>query len=192
MRLLVLSVLAAALVSTGCAAPDLVSIDGKTPLPAVVDDPEIGRSMASPAVFSVRVSGEESPIYDGVGKLAHDVYFADAPPFVYKAYFSCGRAEGDRGAYGDPASIWWNVQLGCSEVDVPRATWRRPFGYSEDGDLRPEEIVRIGKADWNYFSNYLYGVPLEAVRAHDATDMSGVETFRAGRRRIGGRLWDAL
>jgi hypothetical protein len=52
------------------------------------------------------------------------------------------------------------------------------------------DIVRIGKADWNYFSNRVYGVPLDAIRPHDAFDLGRIGHARRGRVRIGESWWD--
>ncbi len=183
----------AVFVLVGCSSlAGLALMDGKeTPTPGV-DDPKIGQSMPGPAVFTVEV-GEKSTAYQGVGKIAHDRFFEKSPPFLFKARFACGKAEpGKPGAYGDPGSIWFNVQLGYYEIDVPRSLWSRPFAYSEKGELLPEEIVRIGKADWHYFSNYLYGVPRNALEPLDAVDMKKIEARAPGKRKVGARLFDLV
>ncbi len=181
-----------ALALTGCSAPGPLLIDGKFAPPARLDDPKIGRSMAAPGVFAVEVSRDSRGL-DGAGRVAHERLFPSYPRFVFKARYSCGRSEpGEPGAYGDPLSIWFGVQLGYYEVDVPRSLWARPFGYSLEGEPMPEEVVRLGKADWNYFSNWLYGVPDAAIRGHDDAGPGAFAALETGRVRIGRRLWDRV
>ena len=36
---------------------------------------------------------------------------------------------------------------------------------------RIEDLVRLGKSDWNFFSNWDYGVPEEAVEPYCAVDV---------------------
>ena len=35
-----------------------------------------------------------------------------------------------------------------------------------------EDIVRLGEADWNWFSNWMYGVPAPVLRLHDRIEMN--------------------
>jgi len=52
--------------------------------------------------------------------------------------------------------------------------------------------VRLGKADWNYFSNHLYGVPAVDVAQFDGVDMSKVDTQQLPPQKIGSRKWDVI
>lgn len=83
--------------------------------------------------------------------------------------------------------------FGYYEIDVLKREWGRPFGYEDDGrTVRFEDVVRIGKADWNYFSNHLYGVPEEAIRPFNAIDMSTTQTQNLGRQKVGPAFWDMI
>ncbi|MBN1700150.1 MAG: hypothetical protein JW881_21745 [Spirochaetales bacterium] len=54
-------------------------------------------------------------------------------------------------------------------------------------------MLRIGKADWNYFSNYVYGVQGEIVEQYDTTGNSGGhETETVGKISIGTKMWDVV
>jgi hypothetical protein len=52
------------------------------------------------------------------------------------------------------------------------------------------DMVRLGKADWNYFSNYMYGVPEEQIQPHNAIP----DTVRSEQAsvKIGSKTWDVL
>ncbi len=164
-----------------------------------VSDPQIGKSHSFPAAMKITVSANPPEgLLRYIGLKAHDALFAspDYPEFVFKVMFSsahttlCGSS-----AYAQPGSIWFNVFFGYYEIDVPAATWKRPFGYQRDSNDSPvavEDIVRIGKADWNYFSNHMYGVPLSEVSRYDAIDMSQVRSADLGREKIGRDYWDHI
>lgn len=95
--------------------------------------------------------------------------FAGQPRFVFNVCFSCG--DGDsQGVYADPESIWFNVFFGYYQIDVARSLWERPFGYRRGTggalEIHHRDLAAIGEADWNHFSNFLYGVPLGVVKRH--------------------------
>lgn len=145
--------------------------------PAVIDDKELGRSTRHPFVMEIRVDERsDSPLE--VGRLVKRRMFPDTPPFVFNVCFSCAQSCPLRaGRYADPASPWFNVFFGYYQLDAPVSTWGRPFGLHEANDplsLNFEELLGLGKADWNYFSNYLYGVPLSAVQCWDDVSLSNV------------------
>ncbi len=157
------------------------------------DDPEFGASRAMPSVLEIRVGGDRgSP--GCVGAIVKERFFRDEGRFIFNVAFSCGDPGLlGPGVYGDPRSIWFNVFFGYYQIDVPRSLWSRPFGYesAEPGaPLAIRDILRIGKADWNWFSNYMYGVPREAIEKHDA--IGEVPAVVRPRRRIGGSWWDDL
>src|SRR5579883_1095275 len=182
--------LGAAATLQGCLST-VPEIDGKVLPPAPqVDDETIGRSMAGPGIFAIDVDADSTALA-GAGRLVHERLFKDSSKLRFKARFACGEAApGEPGSFGDPASIWFNVQLGYYEVDVPRSQWKRPFGYSNDGTVVPDEVVRLGKADWHYFSLYLYGVPQRALEPLD--DPGAYEATVLGKVLVGDHTFDAV
>ncbi|MGH9900591.1 MAG: hypothetical protein ACRD68_02005, partial [Pyrinomonadaceae bacterium] len=54
-------------------------------------------------------------------------------------------------------------------------------------EINFEDIIRIGKADWNYFSNYVYGVPAHYIEPFDRVDLGAVDCAYLGREKIVGR-----
>lgn len=156
--------------------------------PVVEDaDPVIGRSVSpTPAVVKI-VVGEEAGPPANVGSLVKRKFFADRPGFLVNVCFSRGPGR----SYCDPHSIWFNVFAGYYEIDVPRRSWGRPFGYTTGPGGAPaidfDDVVRIGKADWNYFSNYVYGVPARHIEPFDAVDLGSARCAHLGREAIGGR-----
>jgi hypothetical protein len=183
---------------TGCRTRLIGAIDGRPTVPAVeIDDPGIGSSSSLPTAFPVVVRAGDHRAPADVGTLVKERFFPHDPPFRIDVAFSCGAScPCGGGVYGDPTSIWFNVFFGYYEIHAPKATWRRPFGYSSPSSGRDaiayRDVVRIGKADWNYFSNFVYGVPIEEVQKNDAVDMSQVRTSYLGRARIGAHEWDTI
>jgi hypothetical protein len=175
------------------------TIDDQAILPIpVVSDGHGGHSAAFPLVLRIPVGPHERGPMAEVGRVAYDALFADAayPPFVFNVTFASAAPDSSgRSAYSDPRSIWFNVFFGCYEVDVSQTAWERPFGYrstDQGAEVAFEDIARIGKADWNYFSNHVYGVPRDAIRPHDVVDMGSMRATYLGRERIGERYWDAV
>lgn len=181
--------------------PYVGEIGGK-PIPDTVDldHPEFGESSFMPTILEIEVDradrldarkSKSNPA--GVGGLVHEHFFADRPRFVFNVCFSCARSNPFRpGLYTDPRSIWFNVFFGFYQIDVPKAGWGRPFAYeSADANaaVRPDDILRIGKSDWNYFSNYVYGVPESAILPLNQVGGSGSQH---GRERIGTSDWDVI
>ncbi len=164
--------------------PEAGTVNGVTLAAAAeINDKRWGASQSAPLVLRIEVE-ENSPLPpEDVGHLVKTAFFYDTPPFSFNVSFSCNRRE-----YTNPASIWFNVFLGYYEIEVSKEDWGRPFGYQQSGEIAIDDIIRIGKADWNYFSNYVYGVPLDVVRRLDAG-----ETGRGvylGQVTIGSRRWD--
>jgi hypothetical protein len=99
--------------------------------------------------------------------------------FVFNTV-ACVGAPDDRnlGTYTNPNSPWFNVFFGYYEIDVSAEEWGRPFGYRNDAgidsEVEFEDVVRLGKADWNWFSNWMYGVPKRCLRQYTEVDMSKV------------------
>jgi hypothetical protein len=164
--------------------------------PPVVNDPCIGRSRGLPIPMRIRVDPAATGFPAGIGSVVHRALFSSYPPFTFKVTFACANPGiMGRSQYANPASIWYNVFFGCYEIEVSKAAWGRPFGYHlVNGVLqvRHEDILRIGKADWNHFSNQLYGVPADAIGPYDVVDMSQVRWPPVVRTRVGGRGWDLI
>jgi hypothetical protein len=176
--------------------PMVGDIDNRFAAPEVqLKDPRFGESQGLPFVMEVPVDDEHTPPA-GVGKKVDDTFFQHRSKLLFNVSFACGKPQGlfRRGVYGDPRSIWFNVFFGYYEIDVEQTAWGRPFGYEADGTtIHWDDVLRIGKSDWNYFSNWMYGVPDAAI---DQTNfpLRGPQTTTThlGRKNINGRLWDVL
>ena len=131
-----------------------------------------GESTFLPTVLEIYV-GHDPPKAFPVGELVHKRFFETEKPVVFNVSFSCAKPSLLKGGdYANPESIWFNVFFGFYEIDVRCSQWARPFGFKSASpgtlDLEFGDLLRIGKSDWNYFSNYVYGVPKEECRLHDA------------------------
>lgn len=176
--------------------PMVGDVDNKFRAPeAVVDDKRFGKSEGLPFVMEIVVDGENSAPA-GVGRKVDQVFFEDRQKLLFNVSFACGKPKGlcRVGTYGDPRSIWFNVFFGYYQIDVVKRTWGRPFGYEADG-VTPhwDDLLRIGKSDWNYFSNWMYGVPDKAI---DVVNMPlrapTTTTTHLGRVPVNGRSWDRV
>lgn len=165
--------------------------------PVVLDSPKFGRSAHYTMGLEIQVANK-SEFPGNVGEIVKDVYFQDSPPFNFNVMFSCGKPGFFwKGRYSDPTSHWFNVFFGYYQIDVKKEAWGRPFGYTHYGEeegnrkLNVKELGRIAKADWNYFSNYLYGVPKDCITAYNdlPKDFSAI---KVGTREIDGRIFDLL
>jgi hypothetical protein len=163
----------------------------------VVDDPRYGRSqLCTPAVLRIPVDVADRKVAD-VGEIVKARMFPDHPPFTFNTVACVGGVEdGAPGLYTDPDSIWFNIFFGYYQLDAPKRDWQRPFGYrSADGirsEIEPEDVVRLGKSDWNWFSNWMYGVPMEAVLPYSSPDMGSVRVELSPPERVGQTMWHAL
>jgi hypothetical protein len=141
----------------------------------VVEDPRYGRSqLCTPAILRLHVDEGERAISDA-GRLVKKTLFDEYPPFVFNTVACVGEADArGRGAYPNPNSIWFNVFFGCYQIDAARSDWSRPFGYlAAEGaasQIAFDDITRLGEADWNFFSNWMYGVPMEAIEPYNKVD----------------------
>ena len=131
------------------------------------DAARFGPGSDFPAVLEIQVTDRRvRPL--GVGEIVDEIYFPGSPPVIFNVCFSCAKPDlAGRSAYADPTSHWFNVFFGFYEIDVSAARWGRPFGFTE-AELAPQsvcvdDLLKIGKADWNYFSNWMYGVPRRYV-----------------------------
>jgi hypothetical protein len=196
----------------GLSLPTLASLLTRLPLAGAVGGSAVGRapevcclefnigsSMSrAPGVTRIVVGEGGGGAPASVGEIVKRKLFPDCPDFVFNVSFSCGRASrSGLGVYADPRSIWFNVFFGYYEIIAPKSSWARPFGYEvEKGKAQVcfDDIVRLGKADWNYFSNYIYGVPLSDIEPYDQINMDEVGCIQHGRDRVGGgeRYWDIV
>jgi hypothetical protein len=159
----------------------------------VVDHEHYGRSqLCTPAILRLHVDEGERAISDA-GRLVKSSLFASHPPFVFNTIACVGTADASgRGAYPNPNSVWFNVFFGCYQIDAPRSEWSRPFGYlsaaAAASQIAFDDITRLGEADWNFFSNWMYGVPLEAIEPYNTVDpVTTVQDPAPGL--IGNTLW---
>lgn len=137
--------------------------------------PELTRSTfgptqaCSPTVLRFHVDREEREVCK-VGSIVKRVMFPDYPPFVFNTVACVGAFSppGAPGPYADPTSeCWFNVFFGYYQLDCLKSEWSRPFGYAtvdrERSTVLVEDLVRLGKSDWNWFSNWCYGVPWDTL-----------------------------
>lgn len=179
--------------------PCIGQIKGEfTAIPPVVDHPEWGRSgMSSTTVTRIHIDDHDRQVA-GVGRLVKKELFADYAPFTFNTVACCGEArQGQPGVYGDPESHWFNVFFGIYQLDCRKIDgWERPFGYDLGAGLastpRCEDLVRLGKSDWNWFSNFMYGVPASACVDYSAVDMDAVTIVAPETIKIGESMWHHL
>jgi hypothetical protein len=175
--------------------PLLGEIDGKTKVPAArITSREFGVSSGLDMAVEIRVH-DKKEIPDGVGQIVKRKLFSDRD-LIFNVCFSCGKGGViKKGLYTDPCSHWFNVFFGYYEIDVPAAKWGRPFGYDlKNGNLSInfDDMCRIGIADWNWFSNYLYGVPKDFIKPWNNPEDPDIEKTDKGRITIGNRYWDQV
>ncbi len=158
-----------------------------------INDRRFGKSFSMPSVLGIVIDGKKS-MPANVGEKVNDVFFFFFPRLKFNVCFSCGKSGFfNKGVYTDPESIWFNVFFGYYEIDVVKSEWKRPFGYNLKNAL-PEinfyDLARIGKSDWNYFSNYLYGVPEQFIKPTNPIILEKMNVRNRGRVRIGTKFWD--
>ncbi len=163
--------------------------------PPFLSDPEIGRSRGVVPIIN-RIHVDDTPkLLARMGRIAKATFFPEYPAFVFNVCFAVGDFSliWRPGAYGDPHSHWFNVFMGYYQLDVPKKTWTRPFAYDSadpHSGIAFHDIIRLGKSDWNYFSNYMYGVPEDCIAPYNGIDFSATPCVHVGRPAIGGRYWD--
>ncbi len=162
--------------------------------------------MAIPFPFAVEITIDETPRDPGgVGRLVRNVFFEGYDPIYFNVCFSCGRSKKKSHGYADPRSIWFNVFFGYYQIDMAMHQRRNaPFGYTrvsrpnlpDTYEVNVKELLSMAKADWNYFSNYLYGVPEEKIIASGSNKIKPFETDSIvtdlPKVRIGDRYWDVV
>lgn len=163
--------------------------------PPQIDDPTAGPSRSIVSTI-MRIPIDTVPrLGSEVGSIVKKTFFADVPDFLFNVCFSVGSFSlGGPGLYGNPKSPWFNVFAGYYQIDCPKPAWSRPFGYDISGRtpaVNFDEVLRIGKSDWNYFSNWMYGVPLDAIIPYDALDPD-TRCGALGRHTVGSSQWDLV
>jgi hypothetical protein len=181
-------------------SPTLGAVGGQVEAhPPQITDPSFGRSSTIiPTITRIPIDTVDR-MGTPVGKMVKQALFPTTADFAFNVCFVVGPFRPFvPGAYGDPTSIWFNVFAGYYEIDCPKAGWTRPFGYhltpsggTDGATPNFEELIRIGKADWNYFSSWMYGVPLEIVQQYDQPD-PGVVCRHLGRQTVGTSQWDLV
>lgn len=175
------------------------------PLP--IDPRRFGRSTTGRSVIRIKIDpatpNTKAKTYPSELEMVARKVFPGYPKFYVNVAFACGRAKAFRaGTYTDPRSPWFNVFVGYYQIDVPipvKNPNARPFGYrpavgvpkgsNQSYVLYPEDLARLGQADWNYFSNYLYGVPMEAL---DRVGAPAVSLKQEEDTPVGSRWWSTL
>lgn len=147
-----------------------------TPHPPVVEGPW-GPSGSSGSILRLHIADQDRALLD-VGQLVMAEMFSGYSPFTFNVVACCGRPTGSPtgpGVYGDPESRWFNVFFGIYQLDANKSDgWTRPFGYESAAGVSSipstDDLLRLGKSDWNWFSNYLYGVPKSTCEQYSGTD----------------------
>jgi hypothetical protein len=158
---------------------------------------DLGCSESGPVALTIKLEEKALKIAcnpNRAGAKAKKALFSTYPEFDFTVVFASAKPSFFRiSDYANPKSHWFNVFYGYYDVVVP-AELGRPFGYKQqDGEwvVDFEDVVRLGKADWNYFSNHVYGVPDHIVKQHDDIEMGDIES-KAGREKIGAWEWDKI
>lgn len=163
--------------------------------PPVVNDPQLGRSRSVVPIIN-RIHIQDPPGWGArMGAIAKRTFFPACPAFVFNVCFAVGDFSLvlQPGLYGDPHSHWFNVFMGYYQLDAPKTTWTRPFGYESANpraQIMFEDVLRLGKSDWNYFSNYMYGVPEDCIEPYNRLDPTPWQNL--GRVMIGQTMWDSI
>ena len=176
--------------------PSIGEIGGRTDVyPPVVHDPVYGASQnCTGTILRVHVDDEVRDLCPVGAKVKSVMFPSPYPPFVFNAVAAVGAHDDDGPqAYGNPHSPWFNVFLGYYQLDCRKDRWDRPFGFvSADGaDSVPhvEDLARLGKADWNFFSNWDYGVPEDECRKYCEVDLRPEDHEDGGLVEVAGRRW---
>jgi hypothetical protein len=176
--------------------PSVGEIAGRTAVhPPAVHDPDFGDSQSCNAsVLRIHVDEQRRDLC-GVGAVVKTMMFPRPyPAFVFNVVACVGAfAEHGPQRYTDPESPWFNVFLGYYQLDCPRQLWDRPFGFESasgaESAPRFEDLIRLGKSDWNYFSNWVYGVPEDALAPYCGVELDPDGHVDHGLAEIAGRRW---
>ena len=178
--------------------PAVGEVDGRTDsiAPEMLDTRFGKCQTCTPSILRIHVDGQTRHLCE-VGSVVKDVMFRDYPPFVFNTVACVGAfPPGSHGQYPDPSSIWFNTFVGYYQLDCAKPAWTRPFGYESASGLAsvpaPEDLTRLGKSDWNWFSNWDYGVPRDVLIPLSTVDMTAIGYNLRGPVRIGSTQWHEL
>jgi hypothetical protein len=147
--------------------------------------------LATPNVLRFFV-GDEPRAISNIGQMVKRRLFPKHPGFVFNTVAYVGSPGPDNvGKYTDPESPWFNIFVGYYQIDAPIAAgWDRPFGYERNGyAVHKQDLIRLGKADWNWFSNWNYGTPAEEIEAYDEIDATAAGIEQSDAVQIGTTWW---
>ncbi|MGA2835679.1 MAG: hypothetical protein ABSF84_03680 [Acidimicrobiales bacterium] len=176
--------------------PSVGEIAGRTAVyPPEVHDPVYGDSQScTDSVLRIHVDEQRRDLC-GVGAVVKARMFPRPyPAFVFNVVACVGAfAEHGPQRYTDPESPWFNVFLGYYQLDCAKQLWDRPFGFESAAGAgsvpRFEDLVRLGKSDWNFFSNWVYGVPEDALAPFCTVDLGPDGHVDHGLVEVAGRHW---
>ncbi len=162
--------------------------------PSVPDSVHGGSQTCTGVILRLHVDDEPRKLCQVGHKVKARMFPAPYPPFVFNAVACVGAfEEGGPQRYTNPHSVWFNVFLGYYQLDCSRSSWSRPFGFEEarGANSRPciEDLVRLGKSDWNFFSNWDYGVPEQALERYCNVELRGDDFVDHGLVAIAGGSW---
>lgn len=158
----------------------------------VVQSARFGNSEPDgPTVTRIFVD-DHTRLITNVGQMIKRSLFADHGDMAINIVACVGPHNGV-GEYVNPNSIWFNVFFGYYQIDVPKAQWPRPFGYQSASGFASQvdldDLLRLGKSDWNFISNWLYGTPLEFVIPFMGIDPGALRATQSPAGQIGSSLW---
>jgi len=143
-----------------------VVADNTVPYPPQVPAAPWGPSGSSSGGITRFHISDDVRVVSDIGPQVKKVMFPGYPPLVLNIVACCGTPDPTthQGVYVDPDSVWFNIFYGAYQMNCAKSDgWTRPFGYESASGVgsvvRGEDIERVGKSDWNWFSNYMYGVP---------------------------------
>ena len=138
---------------------------------------------------------DEPSLLTHVGRRVKRCMWEDTAPWVFNTVSCVGvdQPHDEHPGYTDPTSQWFNVFVGYYQIDVDKREWRRPFGYRSargvGSEIEHEDLARLGRSDWNWFANWMYGVPEELVTTYCGTGLQGLECRQSSPVIVGERLW---
>ena len=160
----------------------------------VVQSAQFGNSVPDgPTVTRIFVD-DHTRLITNVGQMVKRLLFADHGDMAVNIVACVGPHDSAGvGAYANPNSIWFNVFFGYYQIDAPKSQWSRPFGYQSANGFASQvdfdDLLRLGKSDWNFFSNWLYGAPLEFVMPYVGIDTGALRATQSPAGQIGSSLW---
>lgn len=176
-------------------APSVGQVAGSTAVhPPMIDDARWGRSLpCSPAVLRFFVDDVGRSLA-AAGQRAKRALFADHPPFVFNTVACVGCDPGDDvRRYNDPQSPWFNVFFGYYQIDCAKDLWERPFAYrsaaGRESVVLVDDLIRVGMADWIWFSNWMYGLPADIAVSYSSGGARRATVSDQEVHRIGQGTW---